>query len=75
MTRPMQTCLAVCGLALAVFAIAHLANAQTSRESKVDVRSLEKKVDEVLATQQAILQKLDDVLEELRVVKVRATHS
>ena len=34
---------------------------------------LEKKLDEILANQQTILQKFDAVMEELRIIKVRAT--
>jgi hypothetical protein len=63
------------GLVVAVLAAVHLAGAETFREPKTDLRSLEKKVDEVLSNQRIILQKLEDVLEELRIVKVRATHS
>lgn len=75
-TRVGGTRLAVCAVvALAVFAAGHLANAQASRDSKSDLRSLEKKVDDALANQQLILKKLEDVLEELRIVKVRATQS
>jgi hypothetical protein len=62
------------GLAVMIMAAAHLANAQTTRESKVDIRTLEKRLDEVLANQQLILQKLDAMMEELRIVKVRATN-
>lgn len=59
----------------AVVAAQHLASAQSARESKADSRALEKKLDEVLATQQTILQKLDAMMEELHIIKVRATHS
>lgn len=52
----------------------HRASAQTTRESKSESRSLDKKLDEILANQQSILQKLDAVMEELRIIKVRATN-
>ena len=32
-----------------------------------------RKLDQVLATQETILQRLDEVMEELRIVKIRAT--
>lgn len=35
--------------------------------------SLEKKLDEILANQKTILQRFDQVMEELRIIKVRAT--
>ena len=35
--------------------------------------SIEKKLDEILANQAAILQRFDQVMEELRIIKVRAT--
>lgn len=76
MTSTFRLRVAACGaLALALFAAGHFADAQTSRDSKGELRSLEKKVDEVLANQQLILKRLDDVMEELRIVKVRATQS
>lgn len=62
-------------LATAVIALQHLASAQSTRDTKSDSRALERKLEEVLATQQTILQKLDELMEELRIVKVRATHS
>ncbi len=51
----------------------HRASAQTTRESKSESRPLDKTLAEILATQQSILQKLDAVMEELQVVKVRCT--
>jgi len=62
-------------LAGAIITMHRLASAQSTRETKSDSRGLEKKLDEVLATQQTILKKLDELMEELRIVKVRATHS
>ena len=53
--------------------IQHSAGAQGSREPKSDVAALEKKLNQVLANQQTILQKLDAMMEELRIIKVRAT--
>ena len=45
--------------------------AVTSTASNTD--PLERKLDDVLAGQQAILKRLDEVMEELRIVKIRAT--
>ena len=48
----------------------------TATESDVnskDLARIEEKLDQVLANQQTILQKFDEVMEELRIVKVRAT--
>ena len=59
--------------AAAVVTVQHLASAQSTRDTKSDPRVLEKKLEEVLATQQTILQKLDELMEELRIIKVRAT--
>ena len=38
-----------------------------------DTAHLEAKLDEILATQQAILSKFDAIMEELRIIKVRST--
>ncbi len=48
------------------------------RETKSSASSLkgddlEKKLDEILANQQAILERFDQVMEELRIIKIRAT--
>jgi len=63
------------GLLAAALAVQHVAGAQTSRsrESRLDTAAIEKKLDVILANQQTVLQKLDAVMEELRVVKVRCT--
>ncbi len=71
--RGIQTVIGVLLVTIAVIALQHLASAQSTRESKSDSRTLEKKLDEVLAAQQTILKKLDEMMEELRVIKVRAT--
>lgn len=47
--------------------------AQSEAKHKADLAMLSKKLDDVLATQQAILDKLNTVLEELKIVKVRCT--
>ena len=73
--RGIQTVIGVVLVAAAVIALQHLASAQSTRDTKSDSRVLERKLEEVLATQQAILQKLDALMEELRIIKVRATHS
>lgn len=48
-------------------------SAQEAEKTKADLAALDKKLKEVLATQQAILDKLTTVLEELQIVKVRCT--
>ena len=40
---------------------------------KIDSLALERKLDDMLAGQQAILKRLDEVMEELKIVKIRAT--
>ena len=49
------------------------AEAETARESRAASAAIEKKLQEVLDTQQLILQKLDAMAEELRIIKVRST--
>ena len=47
---------------------------QTERSISSQAKnSIEKKLDEILANQQTILQRFDQVMEELRIIKVRAT--
>ena len=38
-----------------------------------DLAAIERKLDQIIQTQSAILQKFDAVMEELRIIKVRAT--
>jgi len=45
----------------------------TGGESTVNKQALESKLDTVVQTQQEILQRLDEIMEELKVVKIRAT--
>lgn len=47
--------------------------AQSDRAREAREKRLEEKLDQVLANQQTILQRFDQVMEELRIVKVRAT--
>ena len=47
--------------------------AATSTAPKTDSLALERKLDDVLAGQQAILKRLDEVMEELKIVKIRAS--
>ena len=49
------------------------ASGNSGEEKNLDTKKLEKKLDELLQNQQTILQRLDQVMEELRIVKVRAT--
>ena len=39
----------------------------------VDAKKLDAKLDQILANQEKILQRFDEVMEELRIVKIRAT--
>lgn len=48
-------------------------SAQEAEKTKAELAALDKKLKEVLATQQTILDKLTTVLEELQIVKVRCT--
>ena len=81
MRRPPWSLAGPCIVLIAAVAAGHPASlagdasAQSARDAKLESRALEKKVDQVLANQQLILQKLDAMMEELRVIKVRATHS
>ena len=45
----------------------------TTPKKKDNTATLEKKLDEILQNQQALLKKFDAVMEELRIIKVRAT--
>ena len=45
----------------------------TPRESKSELKALERKLDQVLANQQTILRQLETMMEELRIIKIRAT--
>ena len=71
--RGIQTVIGAALLVTVVIALQHLASAQSTRDTKSDSQVLEKKLEQILSTQQTILQKLDDVMEELRIIKVRAT--
>ena len=41
--------------------------------SRVDVKPLEAKLNQILENQEKILQRFDQVMEELRIIKIRAT--
>ena len=47
--------------------------AKTAAAGDLDLSDIEEKLDEILSGQQAILKKFDAVMEELRIIKVRAT--
>lgn len=47
--------------------------ATSSSRSKEKDAQIEQKLDQILANQQAILQKFDAMMEELRIIKVRTT--
>ena len=40
---------------------------------EVDTKKLDAKLDQILANQEKLFQRLDEVMEELKIVKVRAT--
>jgi len=61
---------AALGLALAS---GHFAAAETKRESKLDSTAIEKKLNEILSNQTLILKRLDELKEEVQIVKIRAT--
>jgi len=64
------------GVVLVVFAVLgqQATSALAEREpSSMELAAIEKKLDALLADHQTILQKLDAIMEELRIVKVRAT--
>ena len=44
-----------------------------SQDTAAKLAALERKLDQVLANQQAILQKFDAVMEELHIIKIRAS--
>ena len=43
--------------------------------NQAELAKLEKRLDEVLASQEQVLQKFDAAMEELRIIKIRATTS
>ena len=48
-------------------------SARESRESAIDTKELERKLDHVLKNQQTILQQLQAMEEELRIIKIRVS--
>ena len=66
-----MTCLLVAILGLGI-----IDNAKVSaKDEDVSVKALSVKVDQLLANQQTILAKLDEIQKELNVVKIRATRA
>jgi hypothetical protein len=49
------------------------AGSAEAKADEVDAKKLEAKLDQILQSQERIFQRLDEVMEELRIVKVRAT--
>ena len=45
----------------------------TAASSELSLADLQRKLDQVVATQEEILKKLDQMMEELKIVKIRAT--
>ena len=67
---------AVVGLVGSLWMLQGLVDAQTTKRTKgpmVDAAAIDKKLETILENQQLILQRMDAVLEELRIVKVRCT--
>jgi len=52
-----------------------MANAQAPRDAidEMDLARLDKKLNQIIATQETILQRFDAVMEELRIIKIRST--
>ena len=46
---------------------------EQAADKRIDQKLLEQKLDQLLENQQKILKRLDDVMAELQIVKVRAT--
>jgi hypothetical protein len=64
------------GFSGVVFSEEEVPTSRSTRSSKSSSGSnanLEKKLDEILAKQETILQKFDTVMEELRIIKVRTS--
>ena len=64
--------LAIAGVGV-LAAAGRIDGAPKAQEPKMDTAALERKLDQVLATQQTIIARLDAMTEELRIIKVRAT--
>ena len=47
--------------------------AHSPKSEESDITRIERKLDEIIATQQTILSKFDAVMEQLRIIKVRST--
>ena len=69
-------------IGVAALAWQYVANAQsegtapvkkTASPTKSETRAIEKKLDQILANQETILQKFDAIQSELQVVKIRCT--
>ncbi len=71
LTRARVVVLAAASVVLAM--AASRLNPASKTDAHVETAGLEKKLDEILANQQAMSQQLDAILEELKVIKVRAT--
>ena len=56
-----------------LLAAGRIDGASKVQDPKIDTAALERKLDQVLANQQTILQTLNAMTEELRIIKVRAT--
>ena len=48
-------------------------SSRASKSAELSRDAIEQKLDEILSNQQKILQRLDEVMEELKIVKIRAT--
>ena len=61
------------GLALLAQRVVNAESAGKSKEAKVDAALVERRLKEILETQQHILQQLEAMAQELQVIKVRCT--
>ena len=73
-TVVIRSCVLLATAGLGVLAAAgRIDGAPKVQEPKMDTAALERKLDQVLANQQTILTTLNAMMEELRIIKIRAT--
>jgi hypothetical protein len=61
------------GAAVTMHQSASAQGTDKSRDAKLDAQVIERKLDSILINQQEILQQLQTMMEELRIIKVRST--
>ncbi len=65
---------AFCSLVVALgFGVHTISGAQPERDQKRELNEISQKLDAVARSQEAIMQKLDLLMQEVQIVKVRAT--